>query len=485
MSLWVALAIAVWTVLGWAVVSLVAGGRAGSAGRRWARFGLAIGTGMGATAVAQFWAGCVGLRMSLTAQLVSAGVLTVAAGLVAGWRSLAARRTPPPGPEPVCGGRDDRRPAEQQPSAALDRLLIGAIALAVGLVFVQSIRSPLTQWDSRVIWGFKAKLLYDAGTLHTEDFHDPDRVHRHPRYPLLLPLAEASLWQWTGRVDERSVKVISPLFVAALALVLAGAVRDHVGRTQALALCALVAWCPMLCIHEWGARSAHADVPLAFFHTVSTLCLVRWLTTGTLRGAALAGLMAAFGIFTKNEGLALWAINVTCAGVASLFVPGWRRRAGWLVFVGVAVLVSLPWFVVQSGLPTVSDENYLARILAGGLGANVARVPQVAAAVAAEMFLAVGRWSVLWYVIGVMILTHIRAASRPGPAMVLAALVLYVAAVVAMYTVSPWDDVSVHMAVSLPRVLLHVLPVAVCLVGLQLDRSPSGLTDAGGCVRST
>jgi len=460
-------AVAVWTILGYAVVRLVAGPPSRSGIPRTARLGLALGIGIGASALAQFWADGLGVRIALRVQLVAAAALAVVAACVAAVCAWGPRRSPALATEP---GADP-----PEPPRTLDRLLTMAIAVAVALVFAQAVTAPLTQWDPRAIWAFKAKVLHDTGTVRTEHFRDPDRVHPHPRYPLLVPLAQASLWQWTGRVDERPIKLLSPLFLTAWVLVLTGMLRAHTGRTGALLLGALAVWAPMLCIHEWGARSAHADVALAFFHTASALLLLRWLTTGDARSAALAGVAAALGIFTKNEGLALWAIHLVCAAVAVLRTRHRHRMAGWLLFAAIPVWTSIPWLVVRASLPAVSDENYLARLLAGDLATHLDHLPAVAIAVAREMVLRVDRWSVIWIGLALLVVADLRRACRPGPAMLLGAMACYLATVVVLYSVSPWEDVSVHMAVSLPRVLLPILGPAVAVMALLLggrgDRS--------------
>ena len=462
MIAWVAAAVVVWTILGWAVVRLVAGPTPATPGARSTRLGLAIGIGTGMTTLVQFWADAMGLGMGLHVQLMAAAGLAVVGGVVAVRHAMATGRSPS---------------APSRPSRPLDRLLTLVLVVGVGLVLAGAISAPLTQWDPRTIWAFKAKILHDAGTVESEHFRDPDRVHPHPRYPLLVPLAEVGLWQWTGRADERTVKVLSPLFLAARLLVMAGLLQEHVGRTGALLLTATVAWCPMLCVHEWGACSAHADVPLAFFHTAATLLLLRWMRTHDLRTAGLAGVCAALGIFTKNEGLALWACNLVGVTVVVIAVRPRRALAGWLLLAGVPLLLNLPWLVVQAGLPNVADENYVARLMSGELAPHIHRLPAVAAAVAYEMFVRVDRWSAIWIVAVLLVAADLRRACRPRSAVLVGGLVLYVVTIVLMYTVSPWDDISMHMAVSLPRVLVPIVGPAVALMAVQLGTGRNRSTE--------
>jgi hypothetical protein len=455
---------------GWAAARLLLGQRVHSRLGIAGRAGLAIGLGIGVLALAQFWADALGLFMGRSVTLVAFLLLVPPAVVLEVIRLRRSR------------GRSTTRRSIRR-LGVLDGVLLVVIATAVVLVFLQATTAPLTQWDARAIWAFKARLLHESHTVDSEDFLDPDRVHPHPRYPLLVPVAMANLWHWGGPPFERPVKVLFPLFMLALVLVMGDALGEYLGRTMNLVLLALLAWCPMLAVHPWGAQGGHADVPLAFYYTASTLWVLFWFRTGSPRAAAMAGVLAAMAIFTKNEGLALHAVNVTCAGLAGLTFRRDRPRrmlVGWLILTLTPVLLSLPWFIVRSGIPAVEDEEYLVLLLTGQW--NPALLPMVLESILREMFVRIDHWSVLWYLAVLAALANPKTLARPAVALAAGILLAALGIFVGAYLLSPWLDVEFQVAVTLPRVLLQIMALPLILVALVLAKGRPRDAEIGSVV---
>ena len=83
------------------------------------------------------------------------------------------------------------------PVVAQDRR--GDRAVAGRLIHAAS--TELSGYDARTIYGLKARILYHAGTVRSEDFLDINRLNFNPGYPLLFPLLEAQM-DWARGSDE-------------------------------------------------------------------------------------------------------------------------------------------------------------------------------------------------------------------------------------------------------------------------------------------
>ena len=386
---------------------------------------------------------------------------------------------------------------------------------------------PLNAMDAMGFWGYSAKAIYYDGTVRTPAITDPLREHPHPRYPLLVPLAQVWVHLVRGGYEDKAVKLLFVGFYVALAGVVYGAGKSALsgssrGSPQAthagLAAALLVATLPPLRADGYGAAFALADIPLACYIASALLCWVRWAgcpstdTRGAFRALLLASLFGCFAAWTKNEGLAFFAILTVLtalrAGVQWRWAAGptsavggtgasprphraggrrehpcaWDARAlalrvpvpppgkrsihvnfhelgrsagalagGWLLLV--------PWLLFRHSLP-VADENYPAHLQLAVLWANLGRLPVVLLTWLRE-FADASQWSLLWLLAAVAAVWALRR--RRGRALWLLAFGFSQLLVYTVVTVvAPWD-VNELLSLTSTRLLLHVLPAAVLL----------------------
>ncbi|HEV7518769.1 MAG TPA: hypothetical protein VGR07_20925, partial [Thermoanaerobaculia bacterium] len=130
------------------------------------------------------------------------------------------------------------------------RLLRAAFPLAVALaamvsfaVLCEALANPVAvrDWDGRMTWVAQARFVRAAGTVDAPVLRDRRWFVTHPRYPLLLPLAQIAVLDLSGGDDRATF--FRPLYAAFLPvfllLVYDGA-RRWAGR-QAAALTLLAA----------------------------------------------------------------------------------------------------------------------------------------------------------------------------------------------------------------------------------------------------
>ena len=264
------------------------------------------------------------------------------------------------------------------------RTLVGCLFV---VVLLQTLLTPQRFWDERAIFAIKPQVLFLDGTIQSATLSHPEFVQGHPRYPLLLPLAEAHVYAVLGRIDDRWAKVVFPLLYCGLVLTVAGVLSRHFGSGRGWLFALLLATMPVLFPFELGVISGQGDAPVACFHGAAALliwdALRRLRTTGgmtvTLRHWCATGLLAASAAFTKDEGIAFLVVDA----IALTAAWGWGRRqsppgdrqgasaspfslSGWLrcslCLAGVVTALLVPWFVHRRGLPTVTEMQYFDRL---------------------------------------------------------------------------------------------------------------------------
>lgn len=93
------------------------------------------------------------------------------------------------------------------------------------------------------------------------------------------------------------------------------------------------------------ARQAMLDLPLAFFVSLSVLCGLRWLRTGTLRDAVASGMCLGLSFLTKGPiGFFFFGTAAVAALLCLGALPRVRKHGvHGCVAVGVVVLITVPW----------------------------------------------------------------------------------------------------------------------------------------------
>ena len=396
------------------------------------------------------------------------------------------------------GGRLVRRP-QAAPSSGGERwrwyeyLIAATCLVGTASVFFDALFYPLYEWDALAIWGLKAKIIAHEPIRDSAYFRDVTKTYSHLGYPLLIPLGGAWVYAVLGRVDDRLMKIIFPLFLVSMQLVLYARMRRHAGRTIALALVALLSCAPRL-IH-WVPKGI-ADPALGLYYAIAAIYLYDWMTGGRPQDLAVAVLGAVFMMFTKNEGMAL---HMTVAPVVIAFAVVHRDRRGTIgaaVYV-FAPLLLMPWLL---SFRQISDthENYLAQLTVSHVTDNLDRLPVIFEWLwrhtispvswrppmllreAPDLPSGLGNWNVAWWLFGLACVLNVRRLFTT-PRLWLGLLwALHLALYVLVYIITPWDVVRL-LYVTLDRLLIHLLPFTLFItavhLGAVLQRDSSASAD--------
>jgi hypothetical protein len=288
--------------------------------------GLALVSGWAATGVGSSLGLVAGLAMTV-AETLALWIAAAAAALALARVVRAARL----GPVRREAGRAGRLVAHAGAG------LLGAYLVLLG--WRSAVPSGLLHADVWNFWLPKAKTIVYFGGLDTGVGGFTSQTS--PDYPPLLPALEATAFRFVGSPDVLALPlahwVVAVAFFAALAGLLAGRVRPAI-LWPSLAMLALMPMVGRL------IGSSLADEPLALLFALAGVCVVRWLDERDWRLAALAGLFAAAGTLTKNEGLLLALILAAMLALAAL------RRRGWTTGVAVAAAALLAFLVWKGWL---------------------------------------------------------------------------------------------------------------------------------------
>ena len=237
----------------------------------------------------------------------------------------------------VRGPSRERPTLRFQPSG--DTAAAAILVAAICVMFAGALFWPVTQWDSQAIWVGKARAIALEGDLS-------GAVKAvHPEYPIGLPLLMAGAWSLGG---EPAVKLVGPMFAAALTLALAGVIgRSGHGWLGSVVAVSVIAT-PTFFTY---ATTAYADVPMAAAYSVSAIYLVDALFGGARRRLWLSAFALGVAALLRIEAPAMLLLHLL---LIALFAQ--RRLLAGALYVAVFLAAWLPWQIAQRTTAVVSDQ---------------------------------------------------------------------------------------------------------------------------------
>ncbi|HET9229262.1 MAG TPA: hypothetical protein VFR31_21460 [Thermoanaerobaculia bacterium] len=311
------------------------------------------------------------------------------------------------------GRRERHRRTARLPLPGLVLALVGA-GVSAG-VFADALVFPLRDWDGRMHWSAQARYIRDEGSVLPLAIVRGQWFINHPRYPVLMPVAQVAVLEATGAgEDELFFRSLYAALLPAFLLVLYDGARRWAGWLPAGLATTAAAAVPFITFFpDGGATSSYSDLPLGCFYGAALVLLLRGRVLPS-DGIA-AGLLLGGAVLTKNEGtiLAAFALLISALGPA---VRLWRERKGRklppasrrrLLLKGarlcaaasamVAVLAFFVWWRYQ--IPNRQDENYEEFVTAGHFFPDViTRIPEFGGPLLKQTFLTWDRWMGFWWV---------------------------------------------------------------------------------------
>lgn len=341
-------------------------------------------------------------------------------------------------------------------------LLTAAITLYYLLIVARS--TPHGDYDAQAIWNLRARFIYRSGDEWQDAFSPLINRNFHMDYPLLIPLNVVGGWNVLNGEVLRVPTVLSVLFLLGMAGIVYFSISHLRSSSQAAIATALLLTTPALLTFSTFQT---ADVPLAYFFLAAASLLVLAAHEKDRGLFFLAGMMAGFSAWTKNEGLPFLLLSF-------LYML--------LVYRKHTVRTHLYWLLAGTALPlffvllfktqiSVSNDlfvnNGVSEIIAKIL--TPARYAQIAERLIAELS-RLGGWPVsiivLLFVYG-WIMGRYRADITSAAALwilSLSQLMVYLL----IYIITP-HDLQWHMNYSMDRLLMHIFPMALAAYFLFIN----------------
>ena len=329
--------------------------------------------------------------------------------------------------------RHARRPGLGMRARLVSLLLAAAAAGVCAGVFADAVTEPLRDWDGRMHWSAQARYIRHEGSVLPVAITKGQWFINHPRYPVLLPVAQVAVLEATGaRTDELFFRGLYAAFLPALLLVIYDGARRWAGWLPAGLSTVAMASVPFFTSYpDGGAVSSYSDIPLACFYGSALILLLRGRAFPS-DGVA-AGLLLGAAVLTKNEGTLLAGFALLAAASIPLLrlwrsrrpaplSPVPRRRlllkgSRLCAAAGAMVLVLAFFLVWRSDIPNRQDEMYEDFVQAQHFFPGVfTRMPVYAGVVLDRTFLSWDHWVGFWWMVpfvlfaGRGVLTGRRAA---------------------------------------------------------------------------
>jgi hypothetical protein len=264
----------------------------------------------------------------------------------------------------------------------MEWLFIFIILFGIISVFIMSIAFPLHFWDSRAIWGTKAKMLFYSGTIFSSDFMDINRINAHFRYPLLFPISQATIYFVLGQADDWAVMLLIGLFFPLMIFFLYDLARIYLqDREKALMAAALLAVLPIFFRSEGPAYSGFADTPLAMLFCLSFGAALLWKKSKDFRMLLLCSFLSGILLLTKNEGINLVALNLFLLALPDKIIMNKRSILDLIkiiaIYTAIVAIIAAPWFYLSHAIPFESDINDIFQIKLSNIGSYIPRIMPV------------------------------------------------------------------------------------------------------------
>jgi hypothetical protein len=334
--------------------------------------------------------------------------------------------------------------------------LVAASSIIAFLIFL--VRRSHGEWDAWSIWNLKARYIFRGGASWRGAFSSI-LGFSHPDYPLLIPLNVAGSWILTGKETVATPAALCFLFAFATAALLVSSLRRLRSSSQGY-LAGLLLLGSSLFIIEGPWQ--YADVPAGFFYLAAAVSLALYDACGGSDGRllALAGLLASFSAWTKNEGVLFFVALLASSVVFGFSGQPVRMRikkiSPFLAGAAPVVLIQIVFKLLVAGAPNdiLSGGSRLEKLL------SLPRYIQTARAFAFEMW-GFGGWSVSVIILlciclaafGVAIDHETRRAIR---ALVGTICIMFVG-LFFIFIITPYD-LAWHLDSALHRLLLQMWP---------------------------
>jgi hypothetical protein len=341
-----------------------------------------------------------------------------------------------------------------RPRTFLEWSLVIALALQFTLILWVTLKQPLG-WDGLLVWEIKARYAFLNDNILPAHYFTSGREYSHPEYPLAIPFAELWLYLWMGDTNQFWVRAIFPMFYTAGMILLALFAARLTGKRWAGLLAGvLFFFVPQASLGTGAASSGYVDFPISVVYCGAIAYLLFYARDNASSNFYCYAACLALLPWFKRDGTILWLV-AAAAGAFLLFV----RRKSPRMFMALApgAIVAVAWNIFVRLMHAPPPPEF-ARPNMSILFSNFGRVGRVYRSLFLEMSDS-DNWGVFWLIVAAALLYLLLRVRRPQSILLFGAIILPVVAYSSVYIFSAWPDYLRHAGSSLPRLLIHIMPL--------------------------
>ncbi|NUM25077.1 MAG: glycosyltransferase family 39 protein [Candidatus Buchananbacteria bacterium] len=243
-------------------------------------------------------------------------------------------------------------------------LLVLTLLLRVGASVWQTALIPTYDFDAWNNWNLRAKVIYTESVIPLDPANPFYLGGGIKSYPLNDALLKVWLAKAAGNFDEGVINSVSVIYYCLLLAIFYVALGSVVPRLVRLVATYALSGVPLLYFHS---QVAYADLYYSIFLFVSLLSLFYFLSNNGLSFFYLSGIMAAFAIWTKNEGLTI-LLPVLLLISMGLWFSKKVKTKDFLLHWFFAALTIFPWlaFRIINRLDILSGDSSSFKLVYNG-----------------------------------------------------------------------------------------------------------------------
>jgi hypothetical protein len=432
-------------------------------GRLWIVWGNGMLLGLFITPVVMRFQDAVGLPLTFPITAIGLGLVLLAAGLAAWYRSTSHVVS-------------TRYVAPQAPLSVVGKTLLAAfvvlIVLRVLTLGMELVWRPLFAWDATMHWATKARVWFSAGSLvpfvENQQWLEMGGkgvfTDHHPGYPITVPLLQVWMSSALGRWDESLINLPWLLCLVGLGSAFYGQSR-FAGATPVVSIAFTYLLLSMPLLNTHVALAGYADLFMGAAYCLAIMAFYNWSVTRAPGQGLLALLFIFCCMLAKNEGF-YWGLTF----LPALLVVTLPHRHTIVLFCAASLmLVSLLMVIPQD----IEVAGHSLQQL------DLHYRPNALWAIAVSFWVQ-DNWHLFAYLLlALSLLSMVPARTIPRPYLgVITALVAAIGLLLVLFTFTHFANGALRFT-AIGRISLHLVPglLFLCLL-LWNNLAATGLSGA-------
>lgn len=357
-----------------------------------------------------------------------------------------------------------------------EKLLFSLLSFNVAYTFFRALMKPVESYDSVSIWALKAKVLYMAKTIPADFFHRISASFHgiHPDYPLLVPFSEVWFYTFLGNFNDYLVKIIFPLNFLAFLLIFYSALKRITKNRKISLLFTFI----LVSIKQFNdyATIGSADLQMAIYCFLTFIFLFMWVKYKNTAYLTASVISCAFTFWTKNEGALILLIMLILLAVL-LFTrkarKGFHKNSLLHPVFAILILFSLlaGWSVFKARLGLENDVINTGTFTGLKQVDMCKRIIPIGYEYQKHIF-GFKKWNLIWIAFLYFVIVRFKSLFTDYW-YIMAPIGGILLTYTIVYMITP-QDIYWHLSTTASRLLIHILPLAVFFIALNINNIYNG-----------